>query len=399
MHPSEEIYCEKSNRLSGKTIVLGITGSIAATESFHLIRELIRNGAKVIPVMSPAAAKLAAPDAIEFASGTKPILEIGGQTEHIKYLGAQSDADLFLVYPATANTISKMATGIDDTAVTTMATVALGGRIPIAVAPAMHGMMLDNPAVSRNIETLASWGVHVIGPRMNGGRAKVASVGELVAWAIRLLSHDDLVGRKILVIGGRSEEPIDSMRLITNRSTGMMAVALAQRAFERGAEVELWMGGCSVNLPDYIPVRRYGSVSDLVGMLGDVNHDAVIVPAALADFTPDRVFEGKIPSDKGLDMKLIPVPKVLPLLAEKCSRVIGYKAESGLSEEELIGKARDRLERYGLSAVIANDIDSAGKTSASMLLVTENGVRDITGTKAAISDIILDFVSEKFRTW
>lgn len=395
MHPSDEIYCEKSNKLSGKTIVLGITGSIAAVECFHLIRELIRNGAKVIPVMTQAAAKLAAPDSIEFASGMKPILEIGGQTEHIKYLGSHSDADLFIVYPATANTISKMAMGIDDTPVTTMATVALGGRIPVAVAPAMHGMMLENPAVAKNLETLASWGVNIIGPHINEGRAKVASVNEVVAWATRLLSHDDLVGKKILIIGGRSEEPLDSMRLITNRSTGMMAVALAQRAFERGADVELWMGGCSVTLPDHIPLRRYASVDDLIGMLDDVDHDFVIVPAALADFTPEVKVSGKIPSDKGFDLKMNPVPKVLPLLRQKCGNVIGYKAESGLSHDELIGRARNRLELYGLSAVVANDIDSAGKTSTSVMLVTKDGATDISGTKATISDVILNYISEK----
>lgn len=395
MHPSEEIYCERSNRLSGKTIVLGITGSIAAVESFHLIRELIRNGAKVIPVMTEAAAKLVAPDSIEFASGMRPILEIGGQTEHIKYLGSRSDADLFLVYPATANTISKMANGIDDTSVTTMATVALGGGTPVAVAPAMHGMMMENPAVSRNLETLASWGVSIIGPHMEEGRAKVASVSEVVAWAIRLLSRDDLVGKRILIIGGRSEEPLDSMRLITNRSTGMMAVALAKRAFERGADVELWMGGCDVALPDYIPIRRYASVADLIGMLDAVDHDIVIVPAALADFTPENKVTGKIPSDTGFDMKMSPVPKILPLLRERCEKVIGYKAESNLTREQLVGKARKRLEQYGLSAVVANDIDTAGKTSASMLLVTADKAIDISGTKPAISDVILNFVSEK----
>ncbi|MCQ2085188.1 MAG: bifunctional phosphopantothenoylcysteine decarboxylase/phosphopantothenate--cysteine ligase CoaBC [archaeon] len=394
MHPSEEIYCEKSNKLSGKTIVLGITGSIAAVECFHLIRELIRNGAKVVPVMSQAAAKLAAPDSIEFASGMKPILDIGGQTEHIKYLGCSSDADLFIVYPATANTISKMANGIDDTPVTTMATVALGSRMPVAVAPAMHGMMLENPAVAKNIETLASWGVNIIGPHINAGRAKVASVNEIVAWATRLLSRDDLIGKRVLIIGGRSEEPLDSMRLITNRSTGMMAVALAQRAFERGADVELWMGGCNVDLPDYIPVKRYASVADLIGMLDSVDHDFVIVPAALADFTPENKVSGKIPSDKGFDMKMNPVPKVLPLLREKCEHVIGYKAESGLNRDELIAKARGRLEQYDLTAVIANDIDSAGKTSTSMMLVTKDRATDITGTKSAISDVILNFVSE-----
>ncbi|MCQ2079181.1 MAG: bifunctional phosphopantothenoylcysteine decarboxylase/phosphopantothenate--cysteine ligase CoaBC [archaeon] len=395
MHPSEEIYCEKSNKLSGKTIVLGITGSIAAVDSFHLIRELIRHGARVIPVMTPAATKLAAPDSIEFASGMKPIVDIGGQTEHIKHLGNHSDADLFLVYPATANTISKIACGIDDTAVTTMATVALGGKIPFAIAPAMHGMMMENPAVARNLETLASYGVSIIGPHLSGGRAKVATVSEVVAWATRLLSRDDLIGRRILIIGGRSEEPLDSMRLITNRSTGMMAVALAQRAFERGADVELWMGGCNVALPDHIPVRRYASVEDLIGMLDLVNHDVVIVPAALADFTPDLKVEGKIPSDKGFDMKLNPVPKVLPLLRERCPKVIGYKAESKLSRDDLIKKARGRLEQYDLSAVIANDIDSAGKTSASMHLVTREKVTDISGSKPAISDVILNFVSEK----
>ena len=205
MHPSEEIYCDKSNRLSGKTIVLGITGSIAAVECFHLIRELIRNGAKVIPVMTPAAVKLVAPDAMEFASGVKPVTEMTGQTEHIKYLGDPSDADLFLVYPATANTISKMANGIDDTPVTTMATVALGSGIPVAVAPAMHGYMLGNPAVEKNLGVLASWGVNIIGPHTDENRARVASVSEVVSWAIKLLSHDDLRKKRILVIGGRSE--------------------------------------------------------------------------------------------------------------------------------------------------------------------------------------------------
>jgi len=328
MHPSEEIYCEKSSRLRGKTIVLGITGSIAATECFSVIRELIRHGAKVIPVMTPSAAKLAAPDAIEFAAGVRPILELTGQTEHVTHLGGPSAADLFLVYPATASTISKMAQGIDDTAVTSMAIIALGGRIPIAVAPAMHELMLNNPAVSKNLKTLAEWGVHIIGPHRDGVRARAASNEEIVSWAVKLLSRNDLLGRRILVIGGRSEEPIDSMRMITNRSTGMMALALAKRAFERGADVELWMGGCSVELPKFLKLRRFSAASDLADMLDLVDHDIVIVPAALADFTPLEKTVGKIPSDKPFDVKLKPVPKVLPMIRKKCKNVIGFKAES-----------------------------------------------------------------------
>ena len=226
-------------------------------------------------------------------------------------------------------------------------------------------------------------------------RARVASVSEVVSWAIKLLSHDDLRKKRILVIGGRSEEPLDSMRLITNRSSGLMAVTLAQRAFERGADVELWMGGGSVDVPDFIPVKRYETVGDLIGMLGSIDHDLVIVPAALADFTPEKKVEGKIPSGEGFTMSLKPVPKVLPLIRGKCQNVIGYKAESGLSRSDLVKKARGRLEEYDLMACVANDVDSAGKTSASMILVTRDEATDITGSKAAISDMILNFVAQR----
>jgi phosphopantothenoylcysteine decarboxylase/phosphopantothenate--cysteine ligase len=148
-------------------------------------------------------------------------------------------------------------------------------------------------------------------------------------------------------------------------------------------------------LPDFIPVRRYESVDDLVSMLDSIDHDIVIVPAALADFAPAARAEGKIPSDKGFDMEMKPVPKVLPLIRKKCEKVIGYKAESGLDQMELVARARNRLESYNLSAVVANDVDSAGKTSASMLLVTADRVQDISGTKPDISNSILNFVSEK----
>ncbi|MDR3206043.1 MAG: bifunctional phosphopantothenoylcysteine decarboxylase/phosphopantothenate--cysteine ligase CoaBC [Candidatus Methanoplasma sp.] len=394
MHPSEEIYCEKSGRLRGKTIVIGITGSIAATECFSVIRDLVRNGAKVIPVMTPAAARLASPDAIEFASGTRPIIELTGQTEHVKHLGGKNAADLFMIYPATANTISKIAMGIDDTSVTSMSTVAIGGGIPVAVVPAMHGAMMKNPAVSENIEKLRRMGVHVIGPHSDGVREKVASREEAVAWAVKLLSRNNLAGKRILVIGGRSEEPLDSMRLVTNRSTGLMTVMLAQRAFERGADVELWMGGSSVPLPDYIPTRRYASVSDLVEMLDSIDHDIVIVPAALADFTPAERFEGKMPSGTPHTVLLNPVPKVLPMICKRCGSVIGFKAESGLAHSELVDKARGRLLEYGLTAVVANDIDDAGRETSAAVLVTKDDAKNITGSKADVSDEILNFCAE-----
>ncbi|MBP3386032.1 MAG: bifunctional phosphopantothenoylcysteine decarboxylase/phosphopantothenate--cysteine ligase CoaBC [Candidatus Methanomethylophilaceae archaeon] len=391
MHPSQEIYCEKSKRLRGKTIVMGITGSIAATECFATIRELIRHGADVYPVLTEAAAKLVAPDALEFASGHAPVTELTGKTEHVSMVGNSLSADLFLIYPATANTVSKIACGIDDTTVTSMATVALGSGIPVAIAPAMHESMYRNPAVSENIEKLKSWGIQFIGPRTDGIRAKVASRDEVVAWTFRMLSRNYLSGKRILVIGGRSEEPIDSMRIITNRSTGMMAAALAERAFDRGADVDLWMGGCSAQLPDYIPTRRFATVSDLISMVDDIDHDVVLVPAALADFTPESIAKGKISSDDGFELNLNPVPKVLPLIRSKCDTVVGFKAESGLSAEDLIARARSRLEMYDLAAVVANDIDVVGMKSSSAHLVTADSSSDISGTKAEVSDAILDY--------
>ena len=390
MHPSEEIYCEKSTRLRGKMVVMGITGSIAAVECFATIRELIRHGAEVYPVLTREAAKLVTPDALEFASGHRPVTELTGRTEHITMMAARS-ADLLLIYPATANTISKIANGIDDTPVTSMATVAIGAGIPIAIAPAMHDSMSRNPAVEDNMERLRKWGISFIGPHSDGVRSKVASKEEVVAWTFKILSRNFFHGKRLLVIGGRSEEPIDSMRIITNRSTGTMAVELAKRAFERGADVELWMGGCSVQLPDYIPTKRFETVADLISMVRTIDHDAVLVPAALADFSPHEVAPGKIPSDQGFGLELDPVPKVLPLIRTKCDVVIGFKAESGLTRAELSERARSRLEMYNLAAVVANDIDVVGRTSSSATRVTRTEAKDISGTKAEVSDAILDY--------
>lgn len=394
MHPSEEIYCEKSTKLRGKTVVLGITGSIAAVECFGTIRELVRHGADVQVVMSREAEKLVTPDSLEFACGHRPVTDLTGRTEHITMMAARS-ADLLLIYPATANTVSKIANGIDDTPVTSFATVAIGSGIPVAIAPAMHDAMFRNPAVKENLARLSSWGVMFIGPRIENERAKVASREEVVAWVFKMLSRNYLQGKRLLVIGGRSEEPIDSMRIITNRSSGTMAVELAKRAFERGADVELWMGGSSVMLPDYIPTRRFAKVSDLVDMVDSIDHDAVIVPAALADFSPRDAAEGKIPSDSGFELELDPVPKVLPLIRRKCDVVVGFKAESGLSRQELVDRARSRLEKYGLAAVVANDIDVVGKTTSASIFVSEDDERAISGTKAEISDAILDFCMKK----
>ena len=392
MHPSEGIRCAKSKKLFGKRIVLGITGSIAAMECLELARELIRHGADVHAVLSSDAQKIITPCSMVFATGNEIITDLDGWVQHVDLLGnAQDRADLLLIAPCTANTISKISCGIDDTSVTTMATTALGSKTPVMIAPAMHAAMYDNPIVQTNISALKYIGLDFVGPRMEEGKAKVATTEEIVEAVLRRLGKGDYRDRRVLVIGGSSEEPIDDMRAITNRGTGETAVELAKAAYERGADVELWMGRCSVALPSYITTRRFLTVGDLVKMVPKVAHDLVFVPAALSDFTPKKA-EGKLSSDsKELELVLEPVVKVLPLLRKKKVKLIGFKAESGVGESELVVKAEQRLREHKLDAIVANDLTEVGPGSTSVLFITDKGkyVR-LSGTKGEVADLLLD---------
>ncbi len=379
----------------GKRILLGITGSIAAVECLELARELIRHGAEVQAVLSSEAQKIITPCSMVFATGNDVITDLDGWVQHVDLLGNSEDkADLLLIAPCTANTISKIACGIDDTPVTTMATTALGSKTPIMIAPAMHAAMYDNPIVQTNISALKYIGLDFIGPRMDEGKAKVVTNEEIVEAVLRRLGKGDYIGRRVLVIGGSSEEPIDDMRVITNRGTGETAVELAKAAYERGADVELWMGRCSVQLPAFIPTRRFVTVGDLVRMVPNVSHDIVFVPAALSDFAPKKA-DGKVSSEsKELELILEPVAKILPLLRKKKVKLIGFKAESGVGESELVVKAERRLKQHKLDAIVANDLAEVKSGMTSVLFLTNKGryVR-LSGTKRDVADLILDKVA------
>ncbi|HOO03370.1 MAG TPA: bifunctional phosphopantothenoylcysteine decarboxylase/phosphopantothenate--cysteine ligase CoaBC [Methanomassiliicoccales archaeon] len=390
MHPSEAITGTASDLLKGRTIVLGITGSIAAVESFDLARDLMRHGARVVPVLTPEAQRLVTPCSLAFATGQEPIVELDGRAQHVSLLGdVQGRADLLLIAPATANTICKIACGIDDTPVTTMASVALGSGVPIVIAPAMHGAMFNNPMVAEAIERLKSVGVGFVGPRMEGRKAKIADREETVHAVIRRLSQGLMKGRRVLVIGGSSAESIDDMRIVTNRGTGETAVALALAAYHEGADTELWMGRCTVPLPAFLRIRRFEAVGDLLEMIKEVDHDLALVPAALSDFTFDRE-RGKLPSEaKATALQLKSVPKVLPSLKERCPKVIGFKAESGLGEEGLIAEARASLKRYGLAAVAANDLKDVRPGSTRIVLVKARGRKVLEGSKADVARMLI----------
>jgi phosphopantothenoylcysteine decarboxylase/phosphopantothenate--cysteine ligase len=236
-------------------------------------------------------------------------------------------------------------------------------------------------------------GVRFVGPMVEGKKARVATVTEIIDRVLSSFVPGDLAGKRVLVIGGSSEEPIDRVRVITNTGTGETAVAIAQAAVGRGAMVELWAGRMSVTVPSGITVRTFRTVGDLLSMVEQVDHDAVIVPASLSDYTPIEA-KGKIPSDEAsLELKLRPLPKVLPALRSKTKVLVGFKAEVDLTEAKLVLKARARMSEYGLDMIVANDLGNVGEGRTKAVVITSNGKkRKFTGSKAELADLVLDGV-------
>ena len=227
-HTSKEIIGAKSKELKDKKIILCITGSVAAIKSTEVARELMRRGADVYAVMTKAAQQIIHPDMVEWATGNPVVTELTGQIEHVKYAGQHSEkADLILVAPSTANTIGKVACGIDDTPVTTTLTTGIGADIPVIIAPAMHESMYNHPIVNENIETLRRIGIEVLMPRFEEGKAKIPGTEEIV---------------QAVITAGPTRAYLDAFRYITNPSSGKMGVALAQNALARGAEVTIIYG-------------------------------------------------------------------------------------------------------------------------------------------------------------
>lgn len=396
MHPADDLRGIKSKKLSKKRIVLGVTGSIAAVETVKLSRELIRHGADVYPVMTKAATKIIHPDALEFATSHTPIIELSGQTEHVFFCGLVKDpVDLLLICPCTANTLSKIAHGIDDTAVTTFATTALGSKIPIIIVPAMHLSMYKHNVVRKNIEKCKEMNITFLDPNVFGNKAKMPSIDEIVAKVIRKIGKQDLVKKNILIIGGGTAEPIDDIRILTNRSSGKTAVALANNAFERGAHVELWYGNAKEIVPYHISVKNYETVKDLLKLLKNnkKTFDVIIVCAAIADYLPKRK-KGKIPSGKNkLDIELSPAPKIIQKIRKGApkSKIIAFKVEE--NKKDLKREALKLLIKNKLDAVVANTISAFG-TDENEILIIDKKRKSITkkGRKEKLAGYILDTI-------
>ena len=396
MHPADDLCGIKSKKLSKKRIVFGVTGSIAAVETVKLSRELIRHGADVIPVMTNAATKIIHPDALEFATSHKPIIELSGQTEHVFFCGLVKDpVDLLLICPCTANTLSKIAHGIDDTAVTTFATTAIGSGVPFVIVPAMHLSMYKHKVVQNNIEKCKELGITFIEPNIFQNKAKMPSIDEIVANVVINVGKQDLKEKNILIIGGATAEPIDDIRILTNKSSGKTAVSLANNAFERAANVEVWYGYAKETVPPYIPVKHFETIEDILRLLksNKKTFDAIIVCAAIADYLPKK-HKGKISSGKNkLTIECSPAPKIIQKIREVApkSKIIAFKVEE--DKKDLKEEAVKLLSKNNLDVVVANTISAFGADENEILIIDKKR-KSITkkGKKEQLAGYIIDTI-------
>jgi phosphopantothenoylcysteine decarboxylase/phosphopantothenate--cysteine ligase len=406
--PLKDIRSTRGRELEGKKVVLCVTGSVASIEIPSLARELMRHGAEVYAVMSDSAEKLVRPETLEWATGNPVVTKLTGKTEHVRLAGEwEGRADLVLVAPCTANTISKMALGIDDSPVTTMASMALGGRIPLVVCPAAHEPMYRNPAVEANIQRLKERGVEFVGPRFEEGKAKMATVGEIVDASIRQLAKKDFAGRKVIVTGGPTAEFIDPVRVITNLSSGKMGVALAREAWLRGAEVSYIYGGRLAPI-DYVQSRRVVTTEEMrvaaLDELGKGKCDAFIMAAAPADFTPEVQAKAKIRTrDGSLSLRMKPSPKIIDEVRKGWPKVflVAFKAETAPVRDELVRAAKRFRKESGADMVVANDVSGGkgfGKETNGVLIIHDGGVKSISERpKNEIASAVLAEVSRSLK--
>ena len=408
-HSSKGIIGTKSKELAGKRIILCITGSVAAIKSTEIARDLMRRGADVYAVMTRSSQQIIHPDMVEWATGNPVVTELTGQIEHVLYAGEHPlRADLILVAPSTANTIGKVACGIDDTPVTTTLTTGIGAGIPVIIAPAMHASMYKHSIVIENIEKLRRHGIDVLMPRFEEGKAKIPGTAEIVhAVVVKLNIEKDLIGKRVLVTGGPTRAYLDAFRYITNPSSGKMGVAIAQNALDRGAEVTLVYGPGSAKPPVGVKVIDILGTDDMLvavqAELGSKKYDTAILSAAAADYgASDRKME-KTPSGKDeWAIVLKPLPKVIENVKKVDADVflVGFKAEFKLTDEELVKRSYDRMVGAGMDLIVANDVARKGAgfgtdTNEVFIIDTEKQVLHVAmASKYDIASKILDRVLE-----
>jgi len=355
--------------LTGKQIVLGVTGSIAAYKAVLLLRELTSRGAEVTVVMSANAEHFVGALTFRTLSG-RPVLSslFDPQSEEaVEHVALAERADVFVVAPATANLLAKAAHGIADDFLTTLL---LATRCPVVMAPAMDGGMWDHAAVQANVATLRERGVTVLEPEAGAlasglsGRGRLPEVPTLVEAVERALTPQrDLAGERMLVTSGPTREPIDPVRYLSNRSSGKMGHAVAAAALRRGAEVVLISGPTTLQPPPgavYVPVQTAEEMRE-AALQHLASASVVIKAAAVADYRVERPSATKIKSggkDEGLTLDLVANPDILKELAQRKGGafLVGFAAETN----DVRAHAADKLQAKGVDLLVVNDVSQQG---------------------------------------
>lgn len=374
-HISKEIIGIHSNILKGKKIVLCITASVAAYKAVDLSRMLMRNGAEVYPVMSKSTkSRLLTEEIMNWATGNKTVSELTSDLEHIA-LANYGKSDIVVVYPCTANTLGKFANGIEDNPVTTVLSVAFGSRIPIVIAPAMHEAMYENIIISENIKKLKSLGVSVLEPSITEDKAKVISAEKVVQFVIDKIGIKKgkiMSGINVLVTAGSTVEFIDSVRILTNLSSGKMGLNIAQQCLDKCFNVTFVYGHGSLNIPDdpRMNIIRIKTTEEMLKVVKEriLNEKQHIVfhAAAVADFSilhSSKKMPNKMDTRNGTKtIKLVPTTKIVDKIKQFDNNIflVAFKAEYGISKELLVKRALAKLNECNGDLIVANDVSRKG---------------------------------------
>ena len=387
--------------ISGKKVVLGITGGIAAYKSVEVVRRLVESGAHVAPIMTSGAKRFIGEVTLSALASEPVKSSLWDEDDPIPHTTLGQEADVILVAPATARLIGTYAAGISNDLLT--ATL-LASRAPVILCPAMHTEMWEHPAVQENIRMLQNRGVTIVAPedgKLAGGdvgKGRLASPSAIVSAVEQTLTLDDLAEFKILITAGGTREPIDPVRFITNRSTGKQGYALAEAAVARGATVTL-VTTVDREAPIGVEIKHAETASDLRSAVMSCadNYDVIIMAAAVADFQPSLPADRKLKkSEQITNLQIEPTHDFLIDLGKGKSShqiIVGFAAET----EELENNAKEKLQRKNLDLIVANDVSAPDTGFAhdtnEVLLITGEGKTNVSlASKRVVADKILDAV-------
>jgi phosphopantothenoylcysteine decarboxylase / phosphopantothenate---cysteine ligase len=388
------------------TIVLGITGGIAAYKAVGVARALVLAGHDVHIVATDGALRFVGRPTLEAISRNPVHTDLYEGVAEVRHVSLGQSADLIVIAPATAHTIASLASGL---AGDLLGTTVLASRAPVVIAPAMHTEMWENAATQANIATLLARGVVVVGPESgqltgsDSGPGRMSEPDDIVNAALRIVAPRDLAGQRILISAGGTREPLDPVRFLGNRSSGRQGVALAQAAHARGAEVTLVAANLEVDPPRGVAVEQVSTTDELLESMRRLapTHEVIIMAAAVADFRPGSVADEKIKKTavgQRLVLELEPTPDILQMLADERlpgHRIIGFAAETESDPGALAAIGAAKIARKGADLLVVNHVgwnEGFGARSTSIMILDPAGnvITTASGDKLSVADRILD---------